>query len=393
MAERPQGFKRWLFTGLAVLVALIVAAAIVWRDDIQRTRLDPKVPFQTYDPPAAPDYTQRAAWYLLPNPAESWRAADPPADVFFVSPTTYDGGGDWNAPVDDARADRLFQRTMAPNYAGPFVRVGRLFAPRYRQASLYTLLTLRDDARDARRFAYDDVAAAFRQYRDNYNKGRPVIIVGVEQGGTLAARLIAEEVAPHARMRRLLAAAYLIETAVPANAPPIQPCARRGQPGCLAAWVSVRQGDSEAAKAIMDRALVWGPSGQLENLNDRLPLCFNPLLGAISGQTAPARLNQGAANATGLEWGARPPFMSRQVGAQCEGGILRVTAPKSTSLKPTGSWADRRKVPGFNLFYADLEADSKARLAALMSEPDFPHAIPSVIEVRDITNTPLRRID
>ena len=28
---------------------------------------------------------------------------------------------------------------MAPNYAGPFVRVGRLFAPRYRQASLYTL--------------------------------------------------------------------------------------------------------------------------------------------------------------------------------------------------------------------------------------------------------------
>jgi hypothetical protein len=26
---------------------------------------------------------------------------------------------------------------MAPNYVGPFVSVGRIFAPKYRQASLY----------------------------------------------------------------------------------------------------------------------------------------------------------------------------------------------------------------------------------------------------------------
>ena len=39
---------------------------------------------------------------------------------------------------------------MLPNYAGPFARLGRIFAPRYRQASLYTLMTLRDDAREAR---------------------------------------------------------------------------------------------------------------------------------------------------------------------------------------------------------------------------------------------------
>ena len=84
---------------------------------------------------------------------------------------------------------------MAPNYVGPFVSIGRVFAPRYRQASLYTLMTLRDDAREARRFAYGDVAQAFRYYVAHYNQGRPFVIVGVEQGGTLATRLIAEEVA------------------------------------------------------------------------------------------------------------------------------------------------------------------------------------------------------
>ena len=56
---------------------------------------------------------------------------------------------------------------MLPNYAGPFVRVGRLFAPRYRQASLFAQLTLRDDARDAREFAYGDVRRAFDYYLDH----------------------------------------------------------------------------------------------------------------------------------------------------------------------------------------------------------------------------------
>jgi hypothetical protein len=42
-----------------------------------------------------------------------------------------------------------------------------------------------------------------------------------------------------------------------------------------------------------------------------------------------------------------------------------VSSPKSVSLKPSGSWAEQRMAPGFNLFYADLEADARARVAAL----------------------------
>ena len=71
---------------------------------------------------------------------------------------------------------------MAPNYAGPFARVGRIFAPRYRQAGLYSLMTLREDAREARRFAYGDVARAFRTYLARDNGGRPFVLVGVRSG-------------------------------------------------------------------------------------------------------------------------------------------------------------------------------------------------------------------
>ncbi len=84
---------------------------------------------------------------------------------------------------------------MLPNYAGPFARVGRIFAPRYRQASLYTALTQREDAREARRFAYGDVRAAWLTFRARYDHGRPLVLVGVEQGGQLTARLLADEIA------------------------------------------------------------------------------------------------------------------------------------------------------------------------------------------------------
>lgn len=349
------------FIGLLILLALAFA---IFRGDLIRYSLDPKTPFQTYKPPPAPDYAQPGGWALLPTNPGAPTAADPPADVFFVSPTTYEGGREWNGPVGDARSDRIFRRVMAPNYAGPFVRVGRIFAPRYRQAGFYSLLTLREDAREARKFAYGDVARAFRYWRDHDDQGRPFLIVGVEQGGTLAARLLAEEVAPNAELRARLAGAYLIETVVAATRAPLPPCERRDQAGCLAAWASVPASEIDRGRILLARALVWDAGGELQNLEGPA-LCFNPILGAATDAPAPARLHEGAANATGLEWGARPAFMARQVSARCEGGVLRVSSPRSASLKPSGSWTEQRMAPGFNLFYADLENDARARVAAL----------------------------
>ena len=347
---------------LAAMAILGVAFA-GFRADLIRYSLDPKTPYQTYKPPPAPDYAQRAAWFLMPTGPETPTASEPPADVFFVSPTTYAGGHEWNDPIGVEHSDRIFRRVMAPNYAGPFVRVGRIFAPRYRQAGLYSLLTLREDARDARRFAYNDVAAAFRYWRDHDGAGRPFMIVGVEQGGTLAPRLLSEEVAPNPQLRARLAGAYLIETVVPATHPPLPPCGRRDQAGCIAAWASVPESEIDRGRILLARALVWDANGELQNLQGPA-LCFNPILGATTDEP-PARMHEGAANATGLEWGARPAFLARQVSARCEGGVLRVSPPKSASLKPSGSWTEQRMAPGFNLFYADLENDARARLAAL----------------------------
>jgi len=357
------GIRRWLSILGGTFLVLLIVALFIWRDDILEALLDPKVPYTVYKPPPAPDYARAGSWALLPRGANT-----KPVDVFFVHPTTFDGGKDWNGSIGDRTAAALFTDVMAPNYAAPFAPVARVFAPRYRQASLYTSLTLFDDALEAREFAYGDVRAAFDEYLRDFSDGRPFIIVGVEQGGVLASRLLSEVIAPDPRLKRRLVAAYLQETAVPADeyspGSPIPACAGRDEAGCVLAWISIRRGDFPRALRLYHRTVVWNDRGRLVGLDGRRPLCVNPLLGSVSDTDAPARLNLGAANATGLEWGATPGFMTRQVGAACVGGILSVTRPRSASLRPSGDWPERLRAAPYNLFYADIEADARARVTA-----------------------------
>jgi len=371
-ARRRRGWRFWLMTLGGGLMAVLLLAGYLWRDDVVKALLDPKVPFGKDHPPAAPDFGLKAAWALYPDPGDPTPAA---VDVFFIHPTSYpasftsyNGGRHWNAPIGDHAAGVVLSQVMLPNYAGPFASVGDLYAPRYRQATLYTKSTLWDDAIEARQFAYADVKAAFDWYLANRNHGRPFILVGVEQGGDLGERLLRQEIAPNPKLRAQLVAAYLIDAVAPADehepSSPVPACQKRDQAGCLLAWIAVRQGDFTGARRLLGRAMVWNDQDQLEPLGARQPVCVNPLLGSNSEALAPERLNLGAAAATGLEWGVRPGFMARQVAAQCQAGVLRVTPPRSALLRPSGDWIERVREPGFNLFWADLEADAQARLAA-----------------------------
>ena len=379
--RRPPRF-RTLAVALGLLIGVLAGAALVWREDIQRTLLDPRTPYQVYLPPPAPDYARAQAWALLPAQPDRAASGEPAMDVFFVHPTTYDGGRHWNAPVDDPGARRLLEQVMLPNYAGPYQQVARVFAPRYRQASLYTRLTLRDDARSARAFAYEDVRRAFRAYLARWNGGRPLLLVGVEQGGELTARLLAEEIGAGSALRARLVGAHLIETVLPEGMEGAPPCSSREQARCMVAYATVRGGDDEAARRRLDRALTWTPGGDLEPLAGRRAVCVNPVLGRATGDLAAAGAHLGGANATGLECGARPGFMPRQATAQCVSGLLQVSRPVSPSLRPVQGWIERRRAPPFNLFYADLEADARARLEALHrpaeAEPASPPALASV---------------
>lgn len=347
------------YTGF-VLVFILVAAVAVWRGDILKAGLDPQVPFQTYEPPPAPNYAQESAWALRDARAPGAGAAH----VFFVHSTTYEGGSEWNGPIEHRDAATDLRRGVLPNYAGPFARAGDVSAPRYRQASLYTRLTLREDAREARAFAYRDVDAAFGAWVQAHPTG-PIILVGVEQGADLVDRLLHDRVATHPALKQRLVAAYLMEGLIPAaRFRDIPLCQSRDAFGCALAWKSVQEGDDTEAKRVLRRALAWDERGALVGAEGAPTACVNPVTGSVTHPASAMRDSRGATNATNLEWGARPAFQSRIVAGECRDGILWRSPLNSESFRPKGSWADRRKIPPFNLFYADIEADALHRIDA-----------------------------
>jgi len=370
-SQKPVGLATRIGVGLLIVLGL---GLLVGSGPLQRTLLNPRVPFQTYDPPPAPDYAKASSWALL----DARLPASGPAAVFFVHSTTFNGGKDWNGAVDDEKAIDELRRVVLPNYAAPFARGGPVSAPLYRQSSLYSRLTARDDALEARAFAFGDVQRAWQAFLADHPTG-PIVVVGVEQGADLAARLLNETIAPSQAVTGRLAAAYLIDTVTPAvlYAPgsAIPACAARDQSGCVVGWTEVRETDAEKAQHWLHNKLVWASKGRFTELGPRQALCVNPVLGTNAAALAPARLHRGAANATGLEWGVRPAFIQREVSAQCVDGLLQYSRPASSAFLRSTNWAARRKAPGFNIFYADLETDVQGRVAAWINRnPTVPPA-------------------
>lgn len=361
MKRPPLTFRQWVgWTGLA-LIGLLTLAVWVWRGDILRAGLDPQVPFQTYTPPPAPDYSRASSWALQ----DAGIPGGGTAPVFFLAPTTYDGGRHWNGPIDDSPARHFLERVVLPNYAAPFAKAGPVSAPLYRQASLYTRLSLREDAREARAFAYRDVATAFESWLARHPQG-PLVLVGVEQGGELMDRLLRDRVAPDRTLRSRIAAVYLIDVVTPAEEPArgLRLCSSEVLTNCVVAYAPFAEADEMGVARRLRRALTWDARGRLVGLEGRAVACVNPVTGSVDQPSAPARRMIGATNATGLEWGARPALMARTVDTACRSGVLRYERPSQESLREAGSWADRRKVRPYNLFYGDLEADVVRRIAS-----------------------------
>lgn len=360
MSRRRLTWRQWVgYTGFT-LVGLLFVAVMVWRGDILRAGLDPQIPFQTYQPPEAPDYRQPNNWAMRDGRV----AGSGEAAVFFVHSTTYDGGEGWNGQVADPAADTYLQRVVMPNYAGPFARAGSVSAPLYRQGSLFTRLTLRDDAREARAFAYKDVERAFAEWLTEH-QNQPIILAGVEQGGELVARLIKERIAPNPYLRERLVAAYVMDAIVPVGMTrEVPPCSSSTAVGCLIAFSPITEGSQGAARRRLRRALIWDDRGRLVELQGQAPQCVNPVSGTDDGKAVPARRHLGGANATDIEWGLRPAFIDRQIATQCREGLLWHTAPTSESFREWNGWTARRKAKPYNLFYADIEADSLRRLEA-----------------------------
>lgn len=192
-----------------------------------RGRYTPPVltaPFDNTPPP--PDYSLETSWSALPTKNDNADRVPrssgmtdiqniATADVFFIHPTSYlkhtAKSTGWNADVTDSVTNSKTDEGSILYQASAFNGAGKVYAPRYRQAFIYSYFTPeKNKATQAFDTAYADVKRAFEYYLANYNHGRPFIIASHSQGTTHAKRLLQEYFDNEKNLSEKLIAAYLI---------------------------------------------------------------------------------------------------------------------------------------------------------------------------------------
>ncbi len=371
----------------------LVAAAMVFQDSIFRFVMSPRTPFQITAPPPPPEYGARGAWLL-------WAEAPSKSiDVFYVHSTTYYRRRRWNAPINHDDADSIRRMIAAPNEAGPFLQVGDVYGPRYREATVFSLFTHKYDSLAAQELAFDDVRRAFDVFLGVRDPERPLMLVGYGQGGLHVLGLLNQyfqgEINP---LRHRLAAAYVIGFPTPApfleRLNPVFPvCEDASSVRCLVSYVDFESRFSEEMARARRRTLIWDQSGALQSAPGDALVCVNPLSWTPAGDYQAPSQHKGAASATGVGFGARPPKIARAVGAGCDRGVLVVDRPRQTYLRRSGWYGAKWKAQPYNLFYFDLEENAALRAAALAERlKTDPEILAPISDTVDVGDSPVNKV-
>jgi hypothetical protein len=296
----------------------------------------PKIGFDAAAQSPAPDYRETSAWAVWPNVASAadtvpdgatpGRAAAPAADVFFIHPTTYLDNATWNARFDaDGFTRQQLDEVVLGYQASAFNACCRIYAPRYRQATISAFLRPGKDSFKAFDLAYSDVVRAFDFYVARENKGRPFILASHSQGALHATRLIQERIAGDPSLRQRLVAAYVVGASLPETADIGLPvCSSATQTGCFVDWNSA----SALTPLALGRGLMvtWS-KGTYQTVGLKKWLCVNPL-SWDDNTKSPASDNKGSLPFAGL--GKPVPALRTGItGARCTRGRLVVSIARA----------------------------------------------------------------
>lgn len=332
---------------------LLLASALLLLSSCAQFKGYPTEAYKVHDN-TKPDYSNLENWAASPfkkDPADRTPDAslidvqdDSPVDVFFVHPTIYTGyekdQTHWNASLADTALNGRTDRTTILHQASVFNGTGRVFAPRYRQAHLYTYYSKPDEYKygyQALELAYHDVKSAFEYYLKNHNNGRPIIIASHSQGTTHSIRLLTEYF-DNKDLKKQLVAAYLVGMPVPADTfQTIKPCQTPEETGCFCTWNTYHKGYKPKHYDIMLYRSV----------------ATNPLLWTTDDTYADFTLNKGSTLASFT-------LKENLVDAQAVDGLVWVSKPrlfyKFIIFKKNWHVAD------YNLFYINIRENAQLRV-------------------------------
>lgn len=371
---------------LTLIIICLVVAVLMNAEKIIKYHIRPLHHFDINRVPVAPDYGSEQAWAALPGKSREAGLVPPgvgrdnqnaaPVDVFYIHPTGYFGDDNWNSPIDPDLPVFENVRGMLATQASVFNGCGRIYAPQYREATLYSFLDKERDGQKALDFAYGDVVRAFEYYLRHYNRGRPFIIVSHSQGSLHALRLIEEKI-DSTELYGSFIAGYVIGYKIPVekfsrSLKRVRPCEGTRDTGCIISWNTLEEG-----KRPRDIGIIWYAGGW-EQVGNKKILCVNPLTWTSAEGVAPRELHRGAiftsmkgfyksqitGRASGRVIDSLPVPVERLVTARCTPeGFLYV--PKVGKIFDPGGRGIYH-VHDYHLFYVNIRENAMERVAEFM---------------------------
>jgi hypothetical protein len=358
---------------VGTLTALAIAGMIAFSffgAQIMEAVLKPRGDFMRLTALPADTYSKASGWLSRPDgrqddPAE-WRpeggargAEARPVAVFFIHPTSLFDASRWNGALDDGEASAQATRFVRAQ-ASAFNGVGRIWAPRYRQATFGAFLVAPALAQPALDAAYGDVARAFDAFLAGNPEG-PIILAGHSQGALHLLRLLKERVAGKPLAGRIVGAyavGWPISVSADMPALGLPACSAANQAGCIMSWQSFGPGgDTKAIDAAFDAQT--GLAGK-PRLGTSM-LCTNPLTGGADPASHAASSKGGLIGDGVTSEMALIPALG--AGANCAGrGYLMLDrAPELGRFVLPGA---NYHVYDYALFWGNIRADAAQRLAA-----------------------------
>jgi hypothetical protein len=364
--------QRFLYI-IACLIALVVVGAVAYKafePKLWRLAFIPAKSFEADAHAASPDYNKPSSWLSHPdaqNPRaiiapDGYRAAPVPAsDVFYVTPTTYLSKMHWNDPLNDKESLAL-QDVMLAHQANIFNAVGRIWAPRYRQATFGSFMKPSADSASAIKLAYGDVLAAFDQFQAQRDARRPFILAGHSQGSLHLLRLLKDRVAGRPAQKQMVAT-YLVgwPVSVEADLAPLglEACQTPSATGCVISWQSFGP-EADLSAAAQEYAAIPTLSGRPRSGTRQV--CINPVTFWANTDTARKELNIGAL-----------PFVrsaqklaalkTHLAGATCSStGFLLLDPAPGDPFAERKMPNDNYHVYDYNLFWVNIRTNAEIRV-------------------------------
>ena len=211
--------------------------------------------FEEEIPKLAPNYSKLEYWAAHPN---KFDASDllpenliddtlclDSIDVFYVYPTIYTKGDQWNADVSDIKLNENIQNLALKNQANAFCGMANIYSPLYRQMHYHGYS---DNSNGIKAFdiAYNDIENAFKYYLKYFNNGNRIVLAAHSQGTHHLQKLFTEYLLKNDSILKRIELSYLVgDRAIKAFTVEDYPlCENPTDLHCFLSWNSYKNGFS-----------------------------------------------------------------------------------------------------------------------------------------------------